>query len=445
LDLQRLNPFRKKAVTAGAYPLPITGGFIPASWSWNWWQQGKAPIGNDSCVTVQACTDAYAQTVATLLPNHYAMAADGTRTPVTTSALARILHKPNSYQTRTDFMVSLIKNLLLRGNGYAVGVRNGRNEFESLHIVPSGSTVPYIDDETKAIFYAIGTNPLLGQITSLVPQRDVMHVRLYTPRHPLIGISPIEYAAASIAANTAITNHQASFFNNMSRPSGILTTPDKLTRENMLQLREAWEAQAQKLESGGIPILSSGLTWEPMALSAIDAQLVEAFNLTTTDIARAYRTPLQIIQLHNTGSTYNNVEQLYSQWLSGGLGFLIEHIEQNFSAFFGLPATEGTEFDTDSMLRTDFKGKVEGYSALVQKGVMTPNEARIRVGGLKPVDNGNECYMQQQMVPLGWTAEHPPASAAAPTEPEPEPEPEVDDEEAALASIYYLQRAVSNG
>jgi HK97 family phage portal protein len=382
--------------------------------------------------------------MATLIPYHYIVDENKTRTPITTSALSRILHKPNTYQTRTDFMLQLVKNLFLYGNAYAVGLRNDRNEFDTLHIVPSSGTSPYIDDETKAIFYGVGVNPLLGSIDALIPQRDVMHLRLYTPRHPLVGITPIEYAAASIAANSAISNHQASFFNNMSRPSGILSTEQKLSKEQMTQLREAWEAQAQKMESGGIPILSSGIEWQSMSLSAVDAQLVTAFSMTVVDIARAFRVPLPLVQQHDQGSAYNNVEQLYNQWLAGGLGFIIEHVEQNFSAFFGLPKGQGTEFDTDSMLRTDFQGKVKGYGDLVQRGIMTPNEARTHVAGLKPVENGDDCYMQQQMVPLGWTAENPPASAVASNkEPEQEPKPEPkDDEEAAMASIYYLRQAV---
>jgi len=423
-----------------AYPLPLTGGSIPAGWNWNWWQEGKNPVASGSTVAVQACTDAYAHTLATLLAYHYKLDDNGTRAYQETSPLAQILHKPNSYQTRSDFMLNLVKNLMLSGNGYAVALRDGRNDVESLHVMPSTGTMPYVEAETKSIFYAAGSNPLLGDIHALIPQRDMLHIRLYTPRHPLVGVTPLEHAASSIAANAAISGHQARFFNNMSRPSGVLSTEQKLNREQMAQLRDAWESQAKQMESGGIPILSSGISWESMALSSIDSQLIEAFNMTTNDIARAYRIPLPLIQLHNEGSTYNNVEQLYNQWLSGGLGFLIEHIEQNFSAFFSLPRRQGTEFDAESLLRTDFRGKVEGYSKLVQGGLMTPNEGRTRVAGLKPVEHGNKAYMQQQMVPLGWTEENSdpaPAPAAEPAEP-------AEGEEASFASIHYLKKAVGH-
>jgi len=420
---------REKSITGG---YDTSAGFIPSSWNWNWWQEGKNPMNNTSSVTAQACTDAYAHTIATLKGYHYKLDEDKTKTPVETSALSRILHRPNSYQTSSDFILNLVKSVLLKGNGYVYGLRNDRNEIESVHLMHPDGTLPYIDSGTQSIFYALGENPLLGKVEALVPQRDIMHIRLYCPRHPLVGVSSIEYAALSIAANAAISSHEANFFNNMSRPSGVLSTDLKLNKEQMAQLREAWESQAKNMDSGGIPILSSGIKWEPMALSSIDAQIVDAFNMTVNDIARAFRVPLPIIQLHNEASTYNNVEQLYAQWLSGGLGFLIEHIEQNYSYFFGLKRNEGTELDTETLLRTDFKGKVDGYSKGIQGGLFTPNEGRKKFNGLKPLPNGDVAYMQQQMVPLGWTPE--PAPAA---EPLPEPEP-IMDEETELAVVEQL-------
>ena len=108
------NPIvRVQKSATGSYPLPITGGSIPAWWSNNWWQEGKDPVSSGTTVAVQACTDAYAHTLATLLAYHYKLDDNATREYIETSALARILHKPNSYQTRTDFMLNYVKNLML--------------------------------------------------------------------------------------------------------------------------------------------------------------------------------------------------------------------------------------------------------------------------------------------------------------------------------------------
>jgi HK97 family phage portal protein len=419
-------------------------GAIPTNWDWNWWQQGKNPLAGGEPATVYACLAAYSQTIATLYGEHFKYDNDKVKTRIHDSAPARVLHTPNSYQTRSDLLLNAVVALLKHGNCYAVAGRDNRGEVNALHLVNSQSTTPYIEPESHAIFYALGANPMLGNIDVLIPQRDVLHIKMNTPRHPLVGVSPIEHAAMAIAANSAISGHQASFFNNMSRPSGVLSTDLKLNRDQMNVLRQAWEEQSKGMNSGHIPILGGGIKFEAMALSSQDAQMVEAFNMSVNDIARAFRVPLPLLQQHSEGSTYNNVEALISHWLSGGLGFLLEHVEQSFDKFFGLPTTERIEFDVGSLLRTDFTGRVDGYSKLVQGGLMTINEGRSKLDGLSAVENGDKPIVQQQMVPLGWTEEQARLAAA---NPKPAPAPPiaapVDPEAAKGAIVYQLKQALN--
>jgi len=432
---------RNDAKQKGLYNLPISGGMLDDGGLLNWWQTGRDIKPNSAPVaSVHACVAAYSETIASLYGYNYRYSDDGSKTLVKNSALARVLHQPNSYQTRSDFMLNLVRNLLFNGNAYVLGRRNDRGEFNALHIIPSVNTMPYVDPESKSVFYSVGDNPMVGEIDVLIPARDIMHIRLFTPRHPLIGVSSIENAAASIATNASISAQQAAFFNNMSRPSGVLSTEQTLNRDQMVQLRQTWEQQSKGMNSGEIPILSSGIKWEQMGVSSNDAQLVSAFNLSVVDIARAFRVPLPMIQHHDQGSTYNNVEQLISHWLSGGLGFMLEHVELAFDKFFQLPRDQRTEFDTQALLRTDFAGKVEGYTKLVQGGVMTVNEARARTDGLSPVDNGDECMTQAQMVPLGWTEQQADSNETLPT---PAPEDEEDPEEAKSAAVFQIKRYMS--
>jgi len=435
---------RDKTEEKGVYNLPITGGTLDDGGLWNWWQSGRNITSSTGPVaTVHACVSAYAETIASLPGQHFRYAADGSKEPVRNSALSRVLHQPNDYQTRSDFMLNLTRNLLFDGNAYVLGRRNSRNEFSALHMLPSQQTMPYIDPDTQSVFYSVGDNPMVGNIEVMIPARDIMHIRLFTPRHPLIGVSPIENAAASIAANAAISSQQAAFFTNSSRPSGVLSTEQKLNRDQMQQLRQAWEQQSQGMNAGQIPILSSGIKWEQMGISNTDSAAIDSFNLTIADIARAMRVPLAMIQHHDGGSTYSNVEQLYSHWLAGGLGFMLEHIELSFDKFFGLPREQKTELNVQSLLRTDFIGKVDGYSKLVQGGLMTVNEGRAKVDGLQPVENGDTAMTQAQMVPLGWTEQQAKIEADKP-EPAPAPAPvqEPDPEEAKGAVIYSIRKAM---
>jgi len=396
------------------------------------WQRGIGLPGRGRIAAVYACVESYAQSIALMGANHVRYLDNGGRETITTSALSRFLRAPNSYQTRSDFFLSLTHHLMLRGNAYALALRNDRQEVDSLHLLPANGTSPYVDDETKEVFYAVGRNPLLGEISVLIPARDVLHIKLHTSRHPLIGRSPLEYASAAMAINNAISNNQAAFFNNMSRPSGVLTTDEKLTKEQMDVLRDAWKARSQGINAGDVPILTWGLKWQPMTITSEDAQLVEAFRLSVEEIARVYRVPLALIGDY-TKATFNNVEMLISSWLATGLGFVMEHIEQSFTKFFRLPVNEHLEFNPDTMLRTDFPGRVDALVKGIQGGLYSPNEARVKEG-LKEVEYGDEPRLQAQVVPLSQVEMTPSAAPAPVSTVEPE-EPTPTEEQRRFAAF----------
>jgi HK97 family phage portal protein len=378
---------------------------------------------------VFACKNVIAQAIATMPVSHLRLRPDGGREVIDTSPLHRILRQPNEYQTRSDFFLNLAFELLGTGNAPAVVFRDDAMRVSSVHLLPWGGTQPYVSAD-GAVFYGVGHNPMLGELDALIPARDIMHVRLYTPQHPLIGVSPVQFATLAVQVNTAIGSNQAGFFSNMSRPSGVLTTEEKLTKLQMDELRDAWYARSRGLATGEVPILGWGLKWNPMTITSQDAQLIEAYRMSIEDIARVYRVPLSLIGEYNK-ATYNNTEQLISQWLATGLGFVMEHLEQSLSKLFRLPADETVQFDADALLRTDFQARVEALTKGITGGLYSPNEARRREG-LPEVEYGDEPRLQAQVVPLSQVGMEP--AESAPTAPA-APAAQVTDENALPATM----------
>lgn len=421
-------------------------GCIPVSWPWNWWQQYRIPGVSGEPAIRQACIDAYAQTIASMDLALMREEDGGGREEVTDDPVAAVLAQPNSYQTRSDFILNLIWNLFEWGNAYAVFERV-RGEVVSMHLVQARHTVPYVDAESRAIFYAVGGNPLVPEgINYLVPQRDILHVRLHCPTHPLVGVSPITAAALAMAANVAITQQQAAFFSQMARPSGVLSTEATLTRQQIDMLRAAWEAQSTGLNAGGVPILSNGLKWQQLSISSQDSEIAAAFNMTVEDVARAFRVPLPLVG-SPVGATYNNVEQLIALWMSTGLGFVLEHIEAAMEKAFALEDPLEIEFDTDALQRTDFKGRIEALTKGITGGLYSPNEAREREG-LPAVKFGDEPRLQAQVVPLSQVGATPAPTAtpapspAAPATPDAANDPNA---RAALIEAALLEELAAHG
>jgi phage portal protein BeeE len=158
--------------------------------------------------------------------------------------------------------------------------------------------------------------------------------------------------------------------------------------------------------------------------------------MTVEDVARAFRVPLPLVG-SMVGATYNNTEQLIALWMSTGLGFVLEHIESAFEMALDVPKAQAIQFDTDTLQRVDFKGRIEALTKGISGGLYSPNEAREREG-LPRVDFGEEPRLQAQVVPLSRVGMEPAAPAAAPpaaqTEPANEPEAEPAAARAALRS-----------
>jgi HK97 family phage portal protein len=360
-----LTKAREGEYRPGPYYLPITGGWLSHEVGsyWNWWQNGHDVQRGGNSAMVEACVSAYSQTVAMCPGGHWHVNDDGGRDLVSTSALSRILRKPNDYQSISDFLLNLTRNLYTDGNAYALCLRNDRFEINDIHLMRHGAPRLSIDGD---VFYQLGGNQIINQRIPgdlIVPARDVLHVRLHTPEHPLIGVSPLMAAAMDMAVGNAMLNQQMLFYTNQARPSAVITTDERLSVEQMKDLREQWDQQSRGLGAGGTPILAWGLKPQPWASTARDAQLAELMKMAEQHIALAYRVPLQILGIG--GTPYASTELLMQSWVASGLGFALNHIEEAFGQTFGLKGMpdDYLEFNTSALLRSALKDDEKSYDS----------------------------------------------------------------------------------
>lgn len=413
--------FRGKAKAAeGAYrpgPYLLDGGWLSASAgrAMNWWQLGHSlrPYG-DCGAMVEACVSAYAQTVAMCPGDHWVALANGGRERVTNSAAARIIRRPNDYQSMSDLLLNMTRRLYTNGEAYALAMRNNRNEVVELHWMRDG--YPHIAAD-GSIFYSLSGNEIVDgrfDLRNPIPARDVLHVRLHTPRHALKGESPILSAALDLQMSGAALTQQINYYLNQARPSFMLETDEKLNPVQTAQLRASWDAQTQGENAGKTPILAWGLKAKPAGFNPQDSQLAEMLKMTDQNVALSFRMPLQILGIG--GTPFASTEALMSAWKSTGLGFCLNHVEEAFGLLFRLKGfpEEYIEFDTNALLRSSFKETLEALSSATHR-VMAPNEAR-RMIDLPATSGGDEILVQQQDIPLsmaGKALAKPPAPATA--------------------------------
>lgn len=305
-----------------------------------------------------------------------------------------VLRKPNGYQNRIQYLIAWLASKLIHGNTYVLKVRDARRVVVALHVLDPRRVTPLIT-ATGDVYYQL-SNDDLAQVdaSTTVPASEIIHDRGLTLFHPLIGVSPLYACAFAATQGRRIQGDSAKFFENMSRPSGMLTAPGTIAQETADRIKRQWEDNFSGKNLGRLAVLGDGLKYEAMTIPPEQAQLVEQLGWTVEDVARAFGVPLYKI---NAGAvpTSNNVEALDQQYYAGTLQIYIESIELCLDEGLALNGQYRTQLDLDGLLRMDTATLVDSLSKAVGGAIMTPNEARAKLNQ-PPIAGGGSVYLQVQ-------------------------------------------------
>jgi len=409
----------------------------------NWFQLGEGKVNTNTAIHssgVYTCVATLAQEVARLRITHFTNPDLKGQVEMYASDLSRLLRKPNTYQTRSDFFLFIMYSLLMNGNSYCYAARDSRGHITSLTPLNPGSVTPYVVPGTSEIYYTINQmdiDPSNIDPDTFIPQRNMLHIRLFTPTHPLIGMSPLTACMFSVDHGLSIQAEATKFFQNESKPSGILHTPKPLGKDQAKRLRDAWSQGTNGNNAGKVPVLDNDLQFQQMSLSAADSQLIEQYAMTKKDIAIVYRVPLYMVGEGDT--QFRTAEASQRDFVTRALGFYLEHIEASLDSFFGFDGrTEMLEFDVErGIMRPEYNARIEGLTKGVQGGIFSPNEAR-STENLVAKEAGDNLFMQRQNVPISMLGQDVLAmggSDESTTESEPAEEENTNDEKAVRLKL----------
>lgn len=343
---------------------------------------------------VYGCVTIIASDIGKLRPRVVEEREDGTCVEMkAASPHAAVLAKPNRFQNRVKFFEQWIVSKLLYGNTYALKQRDKRGIVVGLYLLHPERVTPLIA-ESGDVYYRIAADHLAGLGDGVtVPASEVIHDVGVALWHPLVGVSPIYACGLSATMANRIQKNSTTFFGNLSRPSGILTSPNEIKDETAERLKKAFEDNFSGQNVGRIAVAGDGLKYEAMTIPASDAQLIEQLKWTVEDAARCFHVPLY--KLGGQVPAGSTVEQLQQGYYSECLQALIESVEICLDEGLALPAGRYAEFDLDGLMRMDTAAKIAAEAEAVKGAIKSPNEARLRLN-LPPVSGGDSPYLQQQ-------------------------------------------------
>ena len=347
-----------------------------------------------TATTVMACVTILSEDFAKLTPSIYRLDdKTGARNVARDHELYTLLYRPNDLQNGFVFRETMMANLVLHGNAYAVKIRNGAGRV--IQLVPvNANWVALREAADGDIFYRVTPSGLhmmsvLRNEPFFIPAEDMLHIRGMS-LGGLLGSSRMMLAKEAIGLSLAYEQQAARWMGNQASLSGVLQTDQKLSEPAAKRLAQDWRDLKTGLQNAGkIAVLEQGLKFQPLSMNAEQAQFIASRQFQVAEIARAFRVPLHMMG-DLSRSTDNNISQQAQEYINLTLSGYVSRWREKLDIDFDLRA-QGmfVDFDLSQLIRGDVTTRYANYARGITGGFLTMNEARID-DGRDPMPGGDE-------------------------------------------------------
>jgi len=337
---------------------------------------------------LQNCVTLLAESLAQLPVELYERKDKGQREPAIHHPLYDVLrYQPNGFQTPYEFRESLQGAAGLRGNGFSFIDRREDGNVKELwplcndkvQVLKGGDMLPY---------YRINGGETL-------PMRMVHHVRWFGGESHYMGLSPIMLHAEDIGLAQAVRRYTGKSFANGVSVSGVIERPREAPsikgQAAIDKIVDQWGEKFSGIDNAKkVALLQEGMTFKPVSMNNVDAEVLGILKVTGTDVARIYKIPLPMVN-DLEKSNYNTLEQLLIQFVVFALLPWAKRHEQSMMRDFLLPGDRKNyfiEFNLSGLLRGDQKSRYDAYAIGRQWGWLSINDVR-RLENMPPIPGGD--------------------------------------------------------
>jgi len=290
--------------------------------------------------------------------------------------------QPDVEQTWFGLVEHWLMSLLHRGNAFSFKIRNPSGMVVGLRELHPDRLTPGIAPNNAKRF-------MIDRDDRVWTTRDVLHIPALA-QDGRFGLNPITANAQSLGGVIAADSYAHRFFGQGTHVGGVINIPEVLTPDEAREMRAEWERFHHGLrDAHQTGVLSGGATYQPLALNADDAQLLESRTFGINEIARILRLPPhKLYEL--TRATFSNIEHQAIEAITDGILPWVNRLEEYINADPDLlPAGNYVEFSLEGLLRGDTAARFAAYQQAVGMPWMSVNEAR-RLENRPPVPGGDD-------------------------------------------------------
>jgi len=349
-----------------------------------------SPHFAENIATVYACVQAISSAIASLPVTIYRP--DGANKVVDqANPLNRVIRGgPNSSQAWPDFIEWLVASTLLRGNGLAEIVIDGRGAVIGLAPIPWNLVMPQLLPSGRLAFDVSGLTGVYGQ-TGTVRRLFADECLFLKDRsdYGLLGRSRLNRAAATVANAAQVQEFSLRMWENSATPSGMLKSDNRIDPDSMTRLRDAVrERFAGTGNARKVLVLDQGLTWQSLSVSPEDAELLASRRFSTEELARIFQVPPPLVGIWDH-SSFTNSQTAGTWFATFTLSPWIVKIEAELTRSVFAGSNSYLCFDLGGLLRGDPQQRSEWYDVASRNHILRPNEIR-GLEGFNPIDGGDD-------------------------------------------------------
>lgn len=301
---------------------------------------------------------------------------------------------------------TLIGHALLRGNGYAVIVRNNRREAQQLLLLDPDITFPAVVE--GELWYVTQVDNEMTRFRAA----DVLHIRGLS-NDGYVGYDVVSLMRDALGVGMAAQRFGAKFFGQGSNMSGVLMVPGKFTDEKIKNTIAAWnKMQAGLTNSHKIALLQDGAKFQQMTIAPEQAQFLETrqYEVRAT-VANITGCPPHKLG-DDTRTSHSSLEQENQAYLDDCLDTWLCEFETECNAKLLSDTqkkgdTHFVEFNRKALLRMSAKDRAEYYAKLQEHGDLTVNDV-LRAENMPTIgDMGERRYRPANLIEIGEEPDEP--------------------------------------
>ena len=270
--------------------------------------------------------------------------------------------EPNLFQDISTFKRSLITDYLLDGNIFMY--------YDGAHLyhIPADKITIHSDPKTYIDRYEYNEKEFSPD--------EIIHIKENSFHSLYRGVSRLKPAVRTMAIIKAMRSFQDNFFNNGAVPGLVLKSPNTLSEKIKERMIQSWTARYRPDTGGRRPlILDGGIEVDDITnVNFKDLDFQNSILENEKIIVKALGIPYILMDSGNNANIRPNMRMYYLETILP----ITRKINYALERFFGFEITEDT---TDiPALQPELRDQSSYYSALVNGGIITINEARERLG-----------------------------------------------------------------